>query len=75
MKSSLIIDEFTTLTFLGFDTLIATGRSNEIATTLAIQDASQLKLNYGRELADVIVNICGNINRWTSGRGSRQTSF
>jgi hypothetical protein len=61
LKCSLVIDEFTTLTFLGFDTLIATGRSNQIATTLAIQDASQLKLNYGRELADVIVNICGNI--------------
>ena len=28
---------------------------------IAVQDASQLKLNYGRELADVIVNICGNI--------------
>ncbi len=61
LKSSIVIDEFTTLTFLGFDTLIATGRSNKIATTLAIQDASQLKQNYGKELADVIVNICGNI--------------
>ena len=61
LKTSLVIDEFTTLTFLGFDTLIATGRSNKIATTLAIQDASQLKLNYGKELAEVIVNICGNI--------------
>lgn len=61
LKTSVVIDEFTTLTFLGFDTLIATGRSNQISTTLAIQDASQLKLNYGRELAEVIVNICGNI--------------
>jgi hypothetical protein len=61
LKSSIIIDEFTTLTFLGIDTLIATGRSNKISTTLAIQDASQLKLNYGKELADVIINICGNI--------------
>lgn len=61
VKTSLVIDEFTTLTFLGFDTLIATGRSNKISTTLAIQDASQLKLNYGKELAEVIVNICGNV--------------
>ncbi|UAY55671.1 conjugal transfer protein MobC [Arachidicoccus terrestris] len=61
LKSSLIIDEFTTLTFLGLDTLIATGRSNKISTTLAIQDASQLRLNYGREQADVVLNICGNI--------------
>ncbi len=61
LKSSLIMDEFTTLTFLGFDTLIATGRSNKIATTLAIQDYSQLKMNYGKEQADVITNICGNL--------------
>jgi len=61
LKTSLVIDEFSTLTFLGFDTLIATGRSNKIATTLAIQDTSQLKLNYGRELADIVTNICGNM--------------
>jgi type IV secretory pathway TraG/TraD family ATPase VirD4 len=61
LKSSLIIDEFTTLTFLGLDTLIATGRSNKISTTIAIQDSSQLRLHYGKEMADVIVNICGNI--------------
>lgn len=61
LKASIVIDEFTTLTFLSFDNLIATGRSNKIATTLAIQDASQLKVNYGREAAEVIVNICGNI--------------
>lgn len=61
LKASLIIDEFATLTFLGFDSLIATGRSNKISTTLAIQDISQLKVNYGKEMADVVVNICGNI--------------
>lgn len=60
-KLSIVIDEFTTLTFLGLDTLVATGRSNKIAITLAIQDASQLKLNYGREQAEVVLNICGNI--------------
>lgn len=60
-KSSIVIDEFTTLTFLGLDTLVATGRSNEIAVTIAVQDASQLKLNYGRDQAEVVLNICGNI--------------
>lgn len=40
---------------------MATGRSSKIATTLAIQDASQLRLNYGREKADVVMNICANI--------------
>jgi hypothetical protein len=61
IKMNVVVDEFPTITLLNFDTLIATGRSNKIATTLAIQDASQLKLNYGKEWADVIVNICGNI--------------
>jgi len=60
-KMNVVVDEFPTITLLNFDTLIATGRSNKIATTLAIQDASQLKLNYGKEWADVVVNICGNI--------------
>jgi len=60
-KMNVVIDEFPTITLLNFETLISTGRSNKIATTLAMQDASQLKLNYGKEWAEVIVNICGNI--------------
>ena len=43
------------------DSLIATARSNKVATTLAMQDFSQLKKDYGKEQADVIVNITGNI--------------
>ncbi|MBV4358767.1 conjugal transfer protein MobC [Pinibacter aurantiacus] len=61
LKMNVIIDEFPTIILLNFDNLIATGRSNKIATTIAIQDASQLKLHYGREWAEVITNICGNI--------------
>jgi hypothetical protein len=43
------------------DSLIATARSNKVATCLGIQDFSQLRKDYGREQADVIVNIIGNI--------------
>lgn len=43
------------------DTLIATARSNKVATTLAMQDFSQLKKDYGKDSADVIMNITGNI--------------
>ncbi len=60
-KSSIIFDEFPTIYFNGIDNLIATARSNKIATTLAVQDASQLRLHYGREQAEVILNIVGNI--------------
>ena len=42
-KSSLIFDEFPTIYFNGIDNLIATARSNKVATTLAVQDSSQLK--------------------------------
>lgn len=58
---SLVFDEFPTIYFNNIDSLIATARSNRVATTLAMQDFSQLKKDYGREPADVIVNITGNI--------------
>lgn len=60
-KSSLIFDEFPTIYVNGMDNLIATARSNKVATTLGIQDFSQLRKDYGREQADVIMNIAGNI--------------
>jgi hypothetical protein len=60
-KCSLIFDEFPTIYFNGVDNLIATARSNKVAVTLAIQDYSQLKKDYGREQAEVIMNIVGNI--------------
>jgi YWFCY protein/Type IV secretory system Conjugative DNA transfer len=56
-----IYDEFTTLCLNTIDKEVATGRSNKVATVLAVQDASQLKLHYGKEQADVIINIAGNI--------------
>ena len=61
LKSSLVFDEFPTIYFNNMDSLIATARSNKVATTLAMQDFSQLKKDYGKEQADVIVNITGNI--------------
>jgi type IV secretory pathway TraG/TraD family ATPase VirD4 len=33
----------------------------KVATTMAIQGASQLKLHYGKEQADVVLNIVGNV--------------
>lgn len=61
LPCSLIFDEFPTIFFNHMDSLIATARSNRVATTLAMQDFSQLKKDYGKEQADVIVNITGNI--------------
>jgi hypothetical protein len=71
MKSSIILDEFPSIYFNGIDNLLATARSNKVATTIAIQDASQLKLHYGKEQAEVIINIVGNI---ISGQVSGETA-
>ncbi|SEP06157.1 conjugal transfer protein MobC [Flavobacterium sp. fv08] len=60
-KSSLIFDEFPTIYLNNMDSLIATARSNKVSTCLGIQDFSQLRKDYGREQADVLVNIVGNI--------------
>lgn len=61
LKSSLIFDEFPTIFLNNIDTLIATARSNKVATCLGVQDYSQLRKDYGREQADVIMNITGNL--------------
>lgn len=61
LKSSLVFDEFPTIYLNNMDGLIATARSNKVATCLGIQDFSQLRKDYGREQADVIMNIVGNI--------------
>lgn len=74
-KSSLIFDEFPTIFLSGMDSLIATARSNQVATTLGIQDFSQLRKDYGREQADVILNITGNIiSGQVTGDTARQLS-
>ncbi len=61
IKSSLVFDEFPTIYLNNMDSLIATARSNKVSTCLGIQDFSQLRKDYGREQADVIMNITGNI--------------
>ncbi|WPU94828.1 conjugal transfer protein MobC [Mucilaginibacter sabulilitoris] len=71
LKSNLIFDEFPTIYFNNIDSLIATARSNKVATTLAVQDYSQLKKDYGRDQAEVIMNIVGNI---VSGQVTGDTS-
>ncbi len=71
LKSSLIFDEFPTIYLNNIDSLIATARSNKVSTTLAVQDFSQLKKDYGKEQADVLMNIIGNV---ISGQVSGETA-
>jgi hypothetical protein len=71
LKSSLIFDEFPTIYLNHIDSLIATARQNKVATTIGVQDFSQLRKDYGKEMADVITNIAGNI---ISGQVSGETA-
>jgi len=59
-KLMLMFEEFPTLAADVIPT-ITTGRSNKISCCLVIQDNSQLRKDYGKEKAEVIVNTVGNI--------------
>jgi len=58
---ALVLDEFPTLPFGGVTALIATARSNKVATILGIQDQSQFVSNYGQEKAKEIINMVGSV--------------
>jgi hypothetical protein len=60
LKSSLIFDEYPTLV-CDLSVHISTARSNLSSTTLGLQDFSQVKKEYGRDQAEAIMNVCGNI--------------
>ncbi len=68
---SVVIDELPTLYFAGLSDLIGTGRGNNIAVTLSMQDFSQAEREYGKAEADVIKNTVGTI---ISGAVSGQTA-
>lgn len=68
---SVMLEEFSTIVVHTIDKSIATGRSNNMAITICLQDASQLRLAYGKEFADVVLNTCGNI---ISGQVSGETA-
>src|SRR5258708_153076 len=70
LKSSLIFDEYPTLV-CDLSVHISTARSNLSSTTVGLQDFSQVKKEYGRDQAEVIMNVCGNI---ISGQGLGDTS-
>ncbi len=60
VKCSLIFDEYPTI-YAPLDTVVATGRSNLIATTIGVQSVEQVRRDYSREQAEVLINICGNV--------------
>ena len=61
LPCALICDEFATVRAASILTTIATARSNNIIPVLSVQDLSQLRTQYSREEADLILNITGNL--------------
>lgn len=61
LKNALIFDEFPTIFLNGISNHIAVARSARSATILGLQDLSMLRKDYGKDEADVIANIVGNI--------------
>lgn len=61
-KCALFIDELPTLSFSKgtIDNVIATGRSNKIAVWLGFQDFAQTTRDFGKEVAEAIINTVGN---------------
>jgi hypothetical protein len=60
LKSSLVFDEYPTL-YADLTSTISTGRGNRISVTVGVQDFSQIRKDYGKEMADVVLNTCGNV--------------
>lgn len=70
-----MLDELPTIYLKGLDTMIATARSNGVATVLGIQDYSQLVRDYGEKEADVIFsNVASIISGQVSGRTAERMS-
>lgn len=59
--TAIIIDEASSLFANGIENYLAIARGYFLATFLAIQNVAQLRKSYGREQADVIFNLAGNI--------------
>jgi hypothetical protein len=57
----LLFDEFSPFYASGMDLTIATARSNKVGVTIGIQDLSQLRKEYGRDQADALFNLPGNL--------------
>jgi hypothetical protein len=83
-KCGVVCDEFATVRAASVLTTIATARSNDIIPILALQDLSQLRTQYSREEADLILNIAGNLicgqvggetARWVSERFPPVTQY
>jgi TraM recognition site of TraD and TraG len=71
VPSLICMDEAATIFVKKLDQLIATARSNKVAVVAVYQDFAQLLRDYGKEVADVVINTMGNR---ITGRVVRETA-
>lgn len=60
IKCGLVFDEYPTI-YLPLDHTVASGRSNLLAPIISVQSIEQIRKDYSKEQADVLISICGNI--------------
>lgn len=61
LPSAVVVDESPTIYIHKIDKLISTARSRKVAVLLGLQELPQLVAGYGKETADTIISIMGNI--------------
>ena len=75
MRCGVMLDELPTIFLKGLDKLIATARSNKVATVIGMQDFSQLVRDYGEKNAEVIYSTVANtISGQVSGKTAERMS-
>ncbi|RPD43118.1 conjugal transfer protein MobC [Chitinophaga barathri] len=67
---TVVFEEYPTI-FQPLDTTIATCRQNKVSIFVIVQSIEQLRKDYTKEQADVVINICGNI---IAGQGTGDTA-
>ena len=73
-KCALILDEEPTLT-VELNTVVSTGRQNKICTFIGLQEVAQLRKEYGKDSAEVLINMVGNlISGQVTGDSAKQVS-
>jgi type IV secretory pathway TraG/TraD family ATPase VirD4 len=61
LPTAIIADEFPTVYFHSIENTIATARSNKVAVILGLQELTQLRQYYKKQIADTLASVVGNV--------------
>lgn len=74
VKCALVFDEWPTLN-LELNMVVSTGRQNKICCYIGLQELNQVRKEYGKDSAEVIINMVGSIvSGQVSGDSAKQLS-